>query len=62
MPDFPDDDNEAGGSGKGSGSVPLTGASAEVTAVVGAEEEDDGFDTIDDGAGEPGNRVVVSIP
>ena len=30
--DFPDDDNEAGGSlGKGSGSMPLTGASAEVT-------------------------------
>ena len=44
VPDFPDDDNEAGGSlGKGSGSAPLTGASAEVLAVDGAEEEDDGF-------------------
>ena len=62
VPDFPDNDNEAGGSGKGSGSAPLTGASAEVMAVVGAEEEDDGFETVDDGAGEPGDRVVVSIP
>ena len=36
VPDFPDDDNEAGGSlGKESRSVPLTGASAEVTAVDG---------------------------
>ena len=61
--DFPDDDNEAGGSlGKGSGSVPLTGASAEVTAVDGAEEEDDGFEMVDDGEGEPGDRVVISIP
>ena len=62
VPDFPDYDNEAGGSGKGSGSAPLTGASAEVTAAVGAEEEDDGFEMVDDGAGEPGDRVVVSIP
>ena len=60
VPDFPD--NEAGGSGKGSGSAPLTGASAEVIAAVGAEEEDDGFKTVDDGAGEPGDRVIVSIP
>ena len=51
-----------GGSGKGSRSVPLTGPSAEVTAVVGVEEEDDGFKTVDDGAGEPSDRVVVSIP
>ena len=61
VPDFLDDDNEAGGSGKGSGSAPLTGASAEVMAVVRAEEEDDGFKTVDDGAGEPSDRVVVSI-
>ena len=60
---FPDDDNEAGGSlGKNSGSVPLTGASAEVTAVDGAEEEDDGFEMVDDGEGEPGDKVVISIP
>ena len=61
--DFPDDDNEAGGSlGKESRSAPLTGASAEVTAVDGVEEEDDGFETVDDGEGEPSNKVVISIP
>ena len=63
VPDFPDDDNEAGGSlGKESGSAALTGASAEVMAVDGAEEEDDGFETVDDGDGEPGDKVVISIP
>ena len=63
VPDFLDDDNEAGGSlGKESGSTPLTSASAEVTAVDGAEEEDDGFEMVDDGEGEPGNKVVISIP
>ena len=62
VPDFPDDDNEAGGSlGKGSGSAPLTSASAEVTAVDGAEEEDDRFEMVDEGEGEPGDRVVISI-
>ena len=62
VPDFPDNDNEAGDSlGKGSRSAPLTGASAEVMAVDGAEEEDDGFETVDDGEGEPGDRVVISI-
>ena len=50
VPDFPDDDNEAGGSlGKESGSTPLTGASAKVMAANDAEEEDDGFETVDDG-------------
>ena len=63
VPDFPDDDNEAGGPvGKESGSAPLTGASAEVTVVDGAEEEDDGFEMVDDKKGEPGDKVVVSIP
>ena len=63
VPDFPDEDDEAGGSlGKGSGSGPLTGPSAEVTTVDGAEEEDNGFKTVDDGEGEPGNKVVISIP
>ena len=53
VPDFPDDDNEAGGSlGKESGSVPLTGASAEVT-VANDAEEDDGFETVDDGMRSP---------
>ena len=62
VPDFPDDDNEAGGSlGKESGSAPLTGASAEVTAVDGAEEEDNGFETVDDGEGKPSDKVVISI-
>ena len=62
VPDFPDDDNEAGGSlGKESGPVPLTGASAEVTAVDGAEEEDDRFETVDDGDEEPGDKVVITI-
>ena len=60
--DSPDDDNETGGSlGKESGPAPLTGASAEVTAVDGAEEEDDGFETVDDRDGEPGNKVVIMI-
>ena len=62
VPDFPDDDNEAGASlGKESGPVPLTSASAEVTAVDGAEEEDNGFETVDDGDGEPGDKVVITI-
>ena len=62
VPDFPDDDNEAGGSlGKESGSAPLTGASAEVMAVDDAEEEDDGFEMVDDGDEEPGKRVVITI-
>ena len=61
--DFLDDDNEAGGSlGKESGSRPLAGASAEVTAVDGAEEEDDGFKLVDDRGEEPGDKVVISIP
>ena len=60
--DFPDDDNEAGGSlGKGSGSAPLTGASAKVMAVDSAEE-DNGFETVDDGEGESGDSVVILIP
>ena len=63
VPDFPDNDNEAGGSlGKGSGSAPLTGASAEVTAVDGAAEKDDRFETVDDGERESGDKVVISIP
>ena len=62
VPDFPDDDNEAGGSlGKESGSVPLTGASAEVTAGNDAEEEDDRFEMVDDGAEEPSDKVVITI-
>ena len=59
--DFPDDDNEAGGSfGKESGSTPLTGSSAKVTATNDAEE-DDGFETVDDGDEEPSNKVVITI-
>ena len=62
VPDIPDDDNEAGGSlGKESGPAPLTGASAEVQAVDGAEEEDNGFEMVDDGDGEPGDKVVITI-
>ena len=61
VPDFLDDDNKAGGSlGKESRSAPLTGASAEVMVVDGAEE-DDRFETVDDGDGEPGDRVVIMI-
>ena len=60
--DFPDDDNEAGGPlGKDSGSVPLTGASAEVKADDDEEAEDDGFETVDDWDEEPGDRVVITI-
>ena len=63
VPDFLEEEDEAGGSlGKESGSAPLTGPSAEVTTVNGAEEEDDGFETVDDGEGEPGDKVVISIP
>ena len=62
VPDFPDDDNEAGGSPhKGSGSAPLAGPSAEVT-TVDSVEEDDGFEMVDDGDGEPSDKVVISIP
>ena len=62
VPDFLDDDNEAGGSlGKESGSTSLTCASAKVTAVDGAEE-DDRFETVDDGDGVLGDKVVISIP
>ena len=62
VPDFPDNDNEAGGSlGKESGPAPLTGASAKVTAVDGAEEEDNRFETVDDEDGEPGDKVVITI-
>ena len=61
--DFLDEDNEAEGSlGKGSGSAPLTGPSAEVTTVNSAEEEKDGFETVDDREGEPGDKVVILIP
>ena len=61
--DFVDKDNEAEGSlGKGSGSAPLTGPSAEVTTVNGVEEEDDRFEMVDDGEGEPGDKVFISIP
>ena len=62
--DFPEDDNEAGGPlGKESGPAPLASASAsaKVTAVEGAEEED-GFEMVDDREGEPGEKVVISIP
>ena len=63
VPDFPDEDDEDGGSlGKGSGSAPFTGPSAKVMTVNGAKEEDDGFETVDDGEGEPGDKVVISIP
>ena len=59
--DFPDDDNEAAGSfGKESGSTPLTGASAEVTAANDAED-DDRFETVDDGDEEPSDKVVITI-
>ena len=59
VPDF--DDNEAGSLGKEYGPVPSTGTGAEVTAADGAEEEDDGFETVDDGDEEPGNQVVITI-
>ena len=63
VPDFPDNDNEAGGSlDKGSGPAPLIGASAGVMAVDSAEEEDNGFEMVDDGDGESGNGVVILIP
>ena len=60
VPDFLDNDNEAGGSlGKESRPMPLTGASAEVMAVDGAEGEDDGFEMVDDGDGEPATRWLL---
>ena len=62
VPDFPEEDDEAGGSlGKGSGSVPLTGPSAKVMTVDGAEE-DDRFEMVDDREGESSDKVVISIP
>ena len=59
VPDF--DDNEAGSLGRESGPVPSTGAGAEVTAADGAEEEDDGFEMVDDGDEEPVDKVVIMI-
>ena len=59
VPDF--DDNEAGSLGKESGPMPSTGAGAEVTAADGAEEEDDGFEMVDDRDEEPGDKVVITI-
>ena len=61
VPDFPDEDDKAGGSlGKGSGSMPFTCPSAKVTTVDDAEE-DNGFETVDDGEGEPSDKVVFTI-
>ena len=63
VPDFPEEDDEVGGPvDKGFGSVPLTGPSAEVLTIDGVEEEDDGFKMVDDAEGEPGDKVVISIP
>ena len=60
--DFPDDDNEAGGSlGKDSGSAPLMGAGAEVKVDDDEEANDDGFKTVDHRDGEPGEGVVITI-
>ena len=60
--DFPDHDNEARGSfGKESGSAPLTSASAEVTVANDAEEEDDGFEMVDEGDEKPSDKVVIKI-
>ena len=61
VPYFPDDDNDAGSLGKESGPAPLTSAGAEVMAADGAEEDDDGFETVDDGDEEPGDKVVIMI-
>ena len=59
VPDF--DDNEAGSLGKESGPAPSTGAGAEVTVADGAEEEDDGFEMVDEGDEEPGDKVIITI-
>ena len=58
VPDF--DGNEAGSLGKESGPAPSTSASAEVTAAD-STEDDDGFETVDDGDEEPGDKVVITI-
>ena len=55
VPDF--DDNEAGSLGKES--RPTPSASAEVMAADGAED-DDRFETVDDGDEEPGDKVVIT--
>ena len=59
VPDF--DDNDAGSLGKESGPVPLTGAGAKVMAADGAEEDNDGFETVDDADEGPGDKVVIMI-
>ena len=38
----------------------MTSASTEVKAVDGVDEEDDGFQMVDGGEGEPGDKVVIS--
>ena len=56
VPDFAEEDDEAGGSvDKGSGSAPLTGPNAEVMTIDGADE-DNGFETVDDMEGESGDK------
>ena len=62
VPDFPEDDKVGGPVDKGSGSTPLTSPSAEVMTIDGAEEEDDGFEMVDDVEGEPSDKVVILIP
>ena len=61
VPDFPEDDEAGGPLDKGSGSVPLTGPSAEVATVDDVEEEDDGFVVVSDAEEEPGDKVVILI-
>ena len=58
VPDF--DGNEAGSLGKESRPTPSTSAGAEVTAADGVEDND-GFETVDDGDEEPGDKVVITI-
>ena len=45
---------------RGQGLPPLAGPSAEVTTVDDAEE-DNGFEMVDDGEGEPSDKVVITI-
>ena len=60
MPDFLGDDNQAEGSpGKGSGATLSGGPTA--TAEHDKDDDDDGFETVDDGEGAPDDPVVLNI-
>ena len=61
-PDFPGDDNQAEDpNGKGSGTAP-DGPSATVEDDKENDDDDEGFETVDDGDEDTGGKVIAKIP